>query len=181
MAQDQDYGSQEIYRHVLPAVKMLMAELNDVPDGKSIEERVHARLWPYVTHAVVESHAGAVEIMTPRRDKRTKPWRYVVRFWNISPIGQDLIAESEQPEIMQGTGNLPAIVAAYGCDVHSPEGSEGNTTLTFCPPELSEKSVKEKLEQLRNNLARQGSAVLRIPYDVGDESYLCQVDITSIS
>lgn len=160
--------AQEIYAHILPAVKLIMADLNGSPDASSLEERISARIWPHITHAVREVDPSAIETETPKRDARSKSWKYVVRFWHATPLGNDLAAESDA-EIMQSTGSLPAIVAQYGTDMHGE-----------LPPELSEESVKAKLPQLRNNLGRQNAAVLRIPYDVGEDSFICQVDIVRL-
>jgi hypothetical protein len=158
--------TQEIYAHVLPAVKLIIQDLNGAPDAPTLEERIHARLWTYVTHAVRELNPSALATEAPKRDGRSKSWQYVVRFWNISPISNDLVAETDT-EIMQGTGSLSAIIAQYAQEMHD----------GMLPAELSEDAIKEKLPQLRNNLGRQGSAVLRIEYNIGDESYLCQVDV----
>lgn len=157
----------EIYGHVLPAVRLILSDLNNTPDAPSLEERVHARLWSYVTHAVREADPSVILHEAPKRDGRSKAWQYVVRFWAATPIGQELVAESDI-EIMQGTGSLPGIVAQYAKDMH-----DGHL-----PAELGEDAIKEKLPQLRNNLGRQGSAVLRVEYAVNELDYLCQVDVS---
>lgn len=159
--------TQEIYAHVLPAVRLIVQDLNGSPDGPSLEERIHARLWPYVTHAVRELNPSAIANEPVKRDGRSKSWQYVLRFWNQTPIGPVMIAETDT-EIMSSTGSLPAIVAQYAGEMHE------DIAIT----ELSEASIKAKLAQLRNNLGRQGSAVLRVSYEIGDEQYLCQVDVT---
>lgn len=159
----------EIYPLVKRTVELILTDLNNVPDAPSLEERVHARLWSYVTHAVRELNPSAIESQTPKRDSRAKPWKYVVRFWNVTELGNNLIAESDE-EIMQGTGALKQVIPQYAGDLH-----EG-----FIPPELSEESIKSKLTQLRNNLGRQGSAVLRIPYTIGEDNFLCNVDVVSL-
>lgn len=172
--------AQEIYAHILPAVRIIMAELNGAPDASSVEERIAARIWPHITHAVREIDPSALDNPTPKRDARSKPWQYVIRFWHVTELGNDLVAESDA-EIMQGTGPLPAIVAKYGREMHSPEPNDGVTLFPdHLPAELAEESVKSKLAQLRNNLGRQGSAVLRIPYDIGNDRFICQVDVTSL-
>lgn len=154
----------EVYAHVLPAVQLILADLNGAADGATgVDQLVHARLWPYVTHALQEIRPAPAA--TPAKiDGRAKPWTCVVRFWDMA--GPTLIAETD-PETVMGTGTLPAIVAAYGAEMH------GET-----PPELSEEAVKAQLPQLRNNLGRQGSAVLRIEY--GNGSALCQVDVSKL-
>lgn len=166
----------EIYAHVVSAVRLLIqdaSEQNSVaPEAVALED-VYKQLWPYVTHAVAEVNPSAPLTAAlngePKRDGRAKLWQYVVRFWLREPFDTRLIAETEV-EAMQGTGELPAIVARYALEMHEQ-----------IPPELSEEVVKGKLPQLRNNLGRQGSAVLRIEYTVGDDAFLCQVDVAKPS
>lgn len=168
--------AQQIYLHIRSAVELILPELNG-KDPSSVEEQVHARLWSYVTHAVRDLNPSALNTaeVPAKRDGRAKPWKYVVRFWEVTPLEKALVAESDE-EIMSGTGKLPGIVAQYGRDMHSDEAAN----VAYCPPELSEEAIKEKLPQLRNNLGRQGSAVLRVPYDIGENSFICQVDIISL-
>lgn len=168
-------STQEIYAHVLPAVRLIMEDLNGgaAAAGNTIEERVHAQLWSYVTHAVREVNPDALNTPAPKRDARAKAWKIVIRFWHTTPIGNDLEAQTDE-EIIQGTGALQQIIPAYATEMHGHEGSPD-----FCPPELSEESIKEKLPQLRNNLGRQGSAVLRINYNVGDEPWILQCDVVA--
>jgi hypothetical protein len=161
--------AQDVYSYIKPAVELIMKELNGAPDASSLEERIHSRIWPYVTHAVKELNPSAIETQTPKRDSRTKSWKYVIRFWNVTAIGNNLIAESDE-EIMQGTGALKQVIPQYAGELHE----------NYIPTELSEDSIKSKLSQLRNNLGRQGSAVLRIPYAVGEENFLCNVDVVSL-
>jgi hypothetical protein len=144
----------------------------------SLADHVHAYLWPFVATGVELAVANGVytppaDTPTPPevQDKRVKRWRHRFYFWKISPIGHDLIAETD-PEIMEGTGTLPDIVERYGLELHGADAF---------PEELSIDATKARLPQLRNNLGRQGSAVLRIEYAVGDDRWLCQVDVIRLS
>lgn len=164
--------SHEVYPHVRAAVALLVQEQNGAPfTAPTLEEHIHSQLWAYVTHAVKEVGPSSAGVIPARRDGREKTWQYMIRFWYNAPNGAELIAESEEPELMQGTGSLPDIIATYGAELHAEQITDG------VPSELSLEAVKAKLPQFRNNLGRQGSAVLRIPYTIGDESYLCQVDV----
>lgn len=159
----------EIYAHVLSATRLIMQDMGEAPDAASLEERVHARLWTYVTHAVRElDPSSAAE--TPARDARSKPWQYVIRFVQAAPTGIQVVAETD-PEIMQGTGHLPAIIAKYAEEMHD----------GVIPAELSEEAVKKLIPQMRNNLGRQGTATLRISYKFGDDSFQCQATISKPS
>ena len=156
---------QEVYTHVLPAVKLLLQDLNGAATSENADALVHGKLWPYVTHAVRELNPSAVP--TAKRDGRSKSWQYVVRFWEMTAIGPQQLAVTDV-EMMQGTGSLVGIVQGYVMELHE---------IDTLPSELSEESIKAKLPQLRNNLGRQDSAVLRLEYKLGDDSYLCQVDV----
>jgi hypothetical protein len=149
------------------------ALLPHVPPGApSLVERTHAALWPYVAVAVAQAPpdtAGQVEA-PETRDKRAKPWQYTVRFWEAAPTGAELVAETD-PAVMWSTGELPGIVSLCASEMH--EGAP--------IPELSRGAVKERLPQLRNNLGRAGSAVLRVEYAVGGVRYLCQVDVIRLA
>lgn len=172
--------TQEVYAHIRAASELLMQEISGAQD---LEKRIHAAIWPYITHAVRELNPSAIETPVPKRDARTKMWQVVVRFWNVTPLGNNLMAETE-PDIVQSTGSLPGLIAAYAGDMHVAEGEQAGI-----PHELSEESIKEKLPQLRNNLGRQGSGVLRITYTVPaldergaayDDEWICQVDVTRL-
>jgi hypothetical protein len=155
----------EIYAHVLAATQLIIQDMGDAPDASSMEERVHARLWTYVTHAVRElDPSSAAE--APARDARSKPWQYVIRFVQVGGAGIQVVAETD-PEIMQGTGHLPAILVKYAQEMHD-----------AVPDELSEEAVKKLIPQMRNNLGRQGAATLRISYTFAGESFQCQAIIS---
>jgi hypothetical protein len=159
----------EIYAHVLSATRLIIADMGDAPDASSLEERVHARLWTYVTHAVRElDPSSAAE--APSRDARSKPWQYVIRFVQVAPTGIQVIAETD-PEIMQGTGHLPAIIAKYAEELHETLPGAG-------PAELSDEAVKKLIPQMRNNLGRQGTATLRISYLFAAGSFQCHAIIS---
>lgn len=166
----------EIYAHVVPAVRLLIEDVsnenNVTPESVSLDA-IYKRLWAYVTHAMQEVNPSASLIAAdsePKRDGRSKTWQYIIRFWQRTPLGTELIAETDGVEAVQGTGELPAIVARYAQELHEQ-----------IPSELTEEAVKAKLPQLRNNLGRQGSAVLRMEYRAGDDAYLCQVDVAKPS
>jgi hypothetical protein len=155
----------EVYSHVLSATRLIIQDMGDAPDASNLEERVHARLWTYVTHAVRElDPSSAAE--APSRDARSKPWQYVIRFIQVQASGIQVVAETD-PEIMQGTGHLPAIIAKYAQEMHD-----------AIPAELDEEAVKKLILQMRNNLGRQGTATLRISYRLADGSFQCQAIIS---
>lgn len=153
--------------------KLVVAVLPDVESGKrTLAQRVQAHLWPYVhaaaEHAVSEGVVPKAEkgaVAPEPRDKRVKLWQCVTRFWLQTANGPELMAETD-PEVIEGTGTLTTLVPKYGKEMHG-----------VSVPDLTAKAVKERLPQLRNNLGRQGSAVLRIEHQIGDEQWLCQVDV----
>lgn len=162
------------YQHIRQAVA---AAVPTVENGKgTLAERVHAHLWPYVEAAAVAAAAEGLVPETPEvvapapRDRRTRRWQITVRFWMKTPNGPELAAETD-PEIIDGTGEIPPKLEAYCMDLHGGVG-----------PELREDAVKERLPQLRNNLGRQGSAVLRVEY-IGPEGaeWLCQTDVIRLN
>lgn len=146
--------------------------------GAPVAEIVHALLWPHLCRAVENelfvSYADAPA--TGPKDRRSKPWQYVARFWMKTPNGPELVAETD-PEIMHGTGELPTIVAKLAAQLHE-DGA---------PDELKPEAVKALLPQFRNNLGRANTATLRIPYVYADMDegemggravdYLCQIDV----
>lgn len=141
--------------------------LHALPEGEApTPERVLALFWPYVRTAVAEIPGAAPP---PKTDKRTKPWQYTVRFWLQTEAGPDLQAETD-PAVMPSTGEIPSILSDLGIQMHGEE----------TPIDLSPQALKGRLQQLRNNLGRYGTAALRIEYDIGDESYLAQMDVVRL-
>lgn len=125
---------------------------------------MHAALWPYVQAAAAPYAPRDVPAPSePTGDRRTRPWQYVARFWDASG---ELVAETD-PAIMDGTGNLPTIIATLATQLHE-----------FLPAELHPEATKGRLPQLRNNLGRGKRAALRISYaDGAGETCNCQVDV----
>lgn len=175
--------SQEIAAYVQSAVALLLPDAARAAarDSRPLDETVQALIWPHVRSAVDalgEPTDGAES--AARSDQRTKPWQYVARFWQHTPNGPELVAETD-PEIMHGTGELPAIVQGLASQLHE---CAANTL----PDALSDDSLRDRLPQLRNNLGRGRAAVLRIEYTfvhLDDEpplegsaaDFLCQVDV----
>jgi hypothetical protein len=137
---------------------------------------VYARLWSYVTHAVRECSPEGAQLGPPagKPDGRSKVWSVQLRF--SDGTGQ-LTAETE-PEPITGTGQLPALVAAYGAEVHA-DDDVSNVIADAIKAHLLE-AVAEKLPQLRNNLGRskEGKATMRIEYSVGEHDYVCEVAVS---
>lgn len=161
------------YQHIRQAVA---AAVPTVEDGKgTLAERVHAHLWPYVEAAAVAAAAEGLVPETPEvvapapRDRRTRRWQITVRFWMQTPNGPELAAETD-PQVIDGTGQIPTTVEACGLELYG--------TLH---PDLSAPLVKKRLPQLRNNLGRQGSAVLRIEYEFMGDAWLCQTDVIRLN
>lgn len=152
--------------------KIVTAALPSAGTGKGTPaQRVAAYLWPFIVAAAEHAAAEGVVPEDPEgaapapRDSRVKLWQCTTRFWLHSANGPELVAETD-PEILEGTGMIPLQLEAYAWDLHEES-----------VPELSQDSLKERLPQLRNNLGRQGSAVLRVEYEVGGASWLAQVDV----
>jgi len=151
--------------------RLIVSTLPEVPKGKgTLAQRVHAYLWPFVQSAA--EFAAAEGIVPPTespapdpRDRRVRLWQCVTRFWLRSEGGDELVAETD-PEVLEGTGMIPLMLEDYGLDMHE-----------VAVPELSRDALKGRLPQLRNNLGRQGSAVLRIEYELAGASWLCQTDV----
>lgn len=123
----------------------------------------YAALWPYVRAAVAPSAGGEESPpVAPSSDRRVRPWQYTARFWDAAG---ELVAETD-PEVMQGTGSVPEILATLAQQLH------GGIPVEMYPAEL-----KARLPQLRNNLGRYGKAVLRIPYVFDGASLVCQLDV----
>lgn len=141
------------------AVRTLIAE-----HGPMDAAAAHATLWPYVRRAMSElAPASAAPAAEPARDRRVRRWQYVVRFWDGSG---ELVAETD-PEVMEGTGNVPHILASLAQQLHG-----------FVPWELHVEAVKARLPQLRNNLGRMSRATLRIAHADGSGApFVCLVDI----
>lgn len=154
--------------------RLVVSSLPNVAPGKgTLAQRVHAYLWPFVQTAAEHAvDAGIVPDVEPEaaapepRDQRVKLWQCTTRFWMMTANGPELMAETD-PEIIEGTGLIPLRLESYGRMMHE----EGSVS------ELSEAALKERLPQLRNNLGRQGSAVLRIEYETGGAAWLCQADV----
>lgn len=151
--------------------RLVSAVIPHVEEGKgTLAQRVHAYLWPLVAVATeAAAAAGAVPATEPAapepKDRRVRLWQCTVHFWRMTENGPELVAETD-PEIIEGTGTLSALVEQYGLDLHG-----------LSVPELHRDAIKAQLPQLRNNLGRRGSAVLRVEYSLGAESWLCQVDV----
>lgn len=157
-------------------MKKIYADVRDAVAGVlgaeqlATPEEVHARLWPHVRTAFHElvppPEPSAPDSPAPKRDRRTRPWQYVVRFWR----DEDLLGETD-PAIIRGTGELVVILPALAAQLH-----EGGSH------DLTEERVKEKLPQFRTNLGRGANATLRIPYlaadpDGSELDYMVQVDV----
>lgn len=109
---------------------------------------------------------------TPGGDRRSRPWSYVARFWEQTPAGAVLAAETDA-EVMHGTGSLVRIIRSLASELHG-------RPLDLLPSELSASALKALLPQFRNNLGRGNAAALRVPYTLSgmqDEAWLCQVDV----
>ena len=153
--------------------RLVSAVLPNVEPGKgTIAQRVHAYLWPLVAEATEHAAASGLvpasdkgEPAPAPRDQRVKLWQCVTRFWLRTENGPELMAETD-PEILEGTGMLPPRLAHYATEMHA-----GHV------PEMAEDVLKERLPQLRNNLGRQGSAVLRVEYEADGAAWLCQTDV----
>lgn len=144
---------------VAAAVAALIAERGPMDPAAA-----HAALWPYVRDAAAPYAPRSVPAERGgSRDRRTRPWQYVVRFWDAA---EELTAETD-PEVMEGTGNVPTILANLAHQLHG-----------FVPDELSEEATRSRLPQLRNNLGRGSHATLRIPYmDEAGAACNCQMDV----
>lgn len=164
----------DLATHVSAAVDAMLSEpgaLADVPPDR-LGPAVHAALWPHV-HAAVADALAARDLPAPAApaDRRARPWQYVARFWTADG---DLVGETD-PAVIHGTGELPGIVRALAAELHGDEA--------LFSPEMDPDVLKGKLPQLRNNLGRADSAVLRIPYEIlqpngnRGESFVCQVDV----
>jgi len=150
---------------VSEAVTLLLPRL---PKGHAaLSERALASLVPYVTKALEEAGHAATVTAEPR-DKRSKPWLVTVRFWLHTPIGEELVA-LDDPTVIYSTGGIPPYVTGLSQEMHGE-----------IPPELSAASLEERLPQLRNNLGRYGSAVLRVEYAAGGELFKCQIDVVRV-
>jgi hypothetical protein len=141
---------------------------------------VAARLYAYIdaatTHLLPDAASEEINPDAGAADKRAKPWQLQIRFWQ----GDELVGETD-PEVITGTGQIAEAVATVAADLH------GET-----PSELGPDAVKKLLPQLRNNLARQAAAVMRIKYTAADidedpvfagreMEYLCQIDVFRLS
>lgn len=170
------------YEHVAAAVAEILPKIPvDELRRHSPASVVATRLFAYIETATTTQLTellGADELpaVLDAGDKRAKPWQIQVRFWN----GEDLVGETD-PEVIQGTGEIATMVAAVAADLHG-----------TVPEELTVDAVKAHLPQLRNNLARQRAAVLRIKYEAADleddpvlagraVQYQCQVDVFRLS
>ncbi|MCK9513684.1 MAG: hypothetical protein M0R28_21005 [Pigmentiphaga sp.] len=160
--------------------EMLPAALREHEEtGAPIAEIMHAQLWPRLCGAIeTELFLSYSNVPTAPtgKDRRAKPWQYVVRFWMQTPNGPELVGQTD-PEIMMGTGEIPTIVTTIAAQLHE-DGA---------PDELKPDAVKALLPQFRNNLGRANTATLRIPYVYADMDegemggraveYLCQIDV----
>jgi hypothetical protein len=163
----------EVYAHVLPAVRLLAAEVaegNSLDTGATLEATVHARLWPYVTHAVqeIQNPSSAPAPAAQKQDGRSKVWQVVVHFW-----ADGMTVAATDPEKMQGTGKLPGIIEQYATEMHPDD--------TTFPSVLVASAIKEqRLPQLRNNLGRYEKAQLRFEYVIEGVNYACVVDVAKL-
>jgi hypothetical protein len=164
------------YEHIAAAIAEVLPKINpdELKRGIRPSSIVAARLFPYI-EAATSSLLAAADLERPaeeQTDRRAKPWQAQLRIWS----GEELVAETD-PEVIDGTGQLPELVEDIASQLHE-----------TAPAELQQANVRGMLPQLRNNLARQKSAVLRIEYTAPDLSedprlagraaqYLCQVDV----
>jgi hypothetical protein len=149
---------------VRAAIAALLQEAY-TPDAATL----YNRLWPYVAQAATEAAAGASvvpEASTPV-DKRARVWGYHVSFWEISLLGESLVAETDT-EHMLGTGSIPGILTALAAEMHG-------CALSELPAPIRPEAIRAKIPQLRNNLARQQSAVMRISYQSTLEGRACEM------
>jgi hypothetical protein len=125
---------------------------------------LQAALWPYVKVAAAPYAAQPTPAAaTQLRDRRVRRWQYIVRFWDAAG---ELMAETD-PEVMDGTGSVPAILASLAEQLHG-----------FVPAELASEVTKARLPQLRNNLGRGSRGVVRVNYADGQgAAHICQMDI----
>lgn len=145
-----------------------------VPGGDTpLVHRVHAYLYPYVQRAVEEAGTGE---NAQKQDRRIKPWQYVARFWQTVNGEPELIAETD-PAIMNGTGEIPDLICNLAAELHEVSAHD-------LPAEVRVKAL-ETLPQLRNNLGRQGSAVVRLQYamdvDGEDTDFFLQLDVMRLN
>ncbi|HEX2239156.1 MAG TPA: hypothetical protein VHJ19_12710 [Gammaproteobacteria bacterium] len=139
----------------------------------TLQQRV-AWLFSFYLSPAVSSFAAAEGIAIGEQtegDRRAKQWGYIARFW--SGLKGDPVLEAEtEPAVMQGTGQLPTIVADLAEQMHGE-----------IPAELTAEAIKARLPQVRNNLGRNdsGQTVLRVDYEIaGGDVWRCQVDIARV-
>jgi hypothetical protein len=150
--------------------------------GVPTVEIIYAYLWPIVQEQVREVYgdaAFACEEPMPKVDKRTRPWQYVIRFWESTETGWEMLAESDPERIDSGTGEIPGLIARYAKEMHD----------GFLPAELGAEITAHVLPQLRINLGRADTATLRLEYTVPQSPkkkggkpppptrHLCQLDV----
>ncbi len=148
-------------------LQQIVSELME-KEGLSDAAAVHAALWPDVCAAVRIYLEESPAPVAPA-DRRTRPWQYVARFWEIAQTGPELVAETD-PAVMDGTGQIPGIVISLAAELHECHPN-------LLPADLTHEALRERLPQLRVNLGRSPSAALRIPYAISEGSYLCQLDV----
>jgi hypothetical protein len=135
-----------------------------------LQERLMAALWPYLepmgdVPAPPGQPFSAYDSPGQGKDKRVKSWQIQILFWCETPIGPELVASTDL-ETIRSTGSILELVPQYAQELHG-----------ALPDALSAEEVKPRLQQFRNNLARQAGAVLRIPYVLEGAQFLCQVDV----
>lgn len=164
----------EIVAEIMPRA---VAEHNST--GMPHAEIVHAILWPGVSAAVLSLLSAEDVPAEAGKDRRSKPWQWVARFWQATENGPELVAETD-PAIMEGTGAISSIVAGLAAQLHECEETE-------LPDALGEAAIRALLPQFRNNLGRANAAAMRIPYEFANleddegggsvDSFLCQLDV----
>lgn len=150
----------DVQRHVTAAVAEILPMLGASAD---MNHAVHAALWPYVVAAVLD--IAPTDTIPTATDRRTRPWRYVVRFWKRTDTGLDLVGETD-PSIMMGTGEIATILQELTAEMHG-----------AVPEAINEGQIRARLPQFRNNLGRGTSATLRIEYHALEGAHIAQMDV----